>query len=366
MFLGNQELIEDTFKKLLNYGNGGNMTLVLVVGDVKDVEDVSEKLKRQNQIVVKHILLNEAQRLKHEWPDIAERINKKVRKYLDQKKSFVFYRHGSYSNACENADEAVDEICTIFSDAYLLVVGDYDKIKEDIQNDIKIVARFAGLNKKNLRTLYRDFNNHRKRQFIGDKVVFTLLVHPSCDELSEELKKELQLPIRDLTIIYSGHSYPDGNWALDDDKLFNASNLTTVLQSIPQPQHHIKMRIYLNTCYGLEFTKKVADIRVLEAWFNIESKDKKEIFQNQNSSQQIMTKASNPDDKSEENMNLNRCITEMMLKMCEKVQDFVHLKASTFDGYIIPFAFGRLDASGILPDLYIDSTVSNCCCPCNN
>ena len=333
--------------------------MVLVVGNHELFEEVSGKLKpNKNQPVVKHIPLEKAQNLKHEWAYDAKKIDKKIHKYIDDKKSFVFYRHNPYSNACEDADDAVFEICAIFKEAFLLVVGNDEYIEDEIQNDIQIVAHFARLENENYISLIKDLENPDfKSRFIGG-AVFTLLVLPNVDQLKKALEEELNLPIRNLKIIYSGHSPSDGSWYLGD-ALFYASNLKEMLKSIPQ-RYNPKIHIYLNACYGLAFAKDIADINVLRSVFDMVIKDEEEMkpFFEIRTAQEIMEYAGDSKHvESDSNylnsyhMNLNKCITKMMIKIWRKVPNLEPL--NKLNGvFVLPFAFGPLDGAGILPDLF--------------
>ena len=223
MFLDDQQSIPKKFEELLQYADR-MFTLVLVVGDDTLFKDVFDKISKtfishdscKNLPVVKHIPIEKAQNLKCKWSYSAEEIDTKVHGYIADKKSFIFYRHGSYSNVCESAEEAVVEICTICMDEYLLVVGDDNGIEGYIQNDIQIVAYLAGLSNKDFKTLHEKLQKASdpckkyKSQLIGKNAVFTLLVLPCVDQLKKELKEEIQRPHRMLTVIYSGHGYPDG------------------------------------------------------------------------------------------------------------------------------------------------------------
>ena len=263
----------------------------------------------------------------------------------------------------ESAEDAVVEINQIWRDEYLLVVGDDIGIEDDILNDIKIIACLAGLSNEDFNTLCKSLPHdprNYKGHFIGTNALFTLLVLPYVDQLKKELKEEIQRPYRTLTVIYSGHGHPDGSWALYDDS-FCASDLKEVLDSIPQLQHDFKMRIYLNCCYGLAFAEQVANSEVLFAAFRVSYEEDikgSEKFPSglKNLPVEEIIKYStkrNPCSDNDTCMKVNECITDQMIRMWENARDFVKLDAPVekFSGYILPFAFGPLDAKGVLQEL---------------
>ena len=145
------------------------------------------------------------------------------------------------------------------------------------------------------------------------------------------------------------------SWALYDDS-FCASDLMEVLNSIPKLQHYFKMRIYLNYCYGLAFTKEVASIQSLVAVFqanfkeDIEGSRKFPIKLKNWSIDDIIEYASKNNISDDDHRELNECITDQMIKMWENARDFIKLNVK-FSGYILPFAFGPLDAKGVLLEL---------------
>ena len=365
-FIGNQLSITEKFQKLLNFADR-MFTLVLVVGDdelykkVSDLIDFKPQDSSINPPIVKHIPVELAQKLKsNEWALNAQLIDKKVHTCISDEKSFVFYRHGSYSNLHESADEAVAEICKIFRDEYLLVVGDDNRIEINIQIDIQIVAYLAGLRNEDFQILCKNLQQSSDHCFVGTIARFTLLVLPDVDHLKKELKEKLQHPYRTLTVIYSGHGYSDGSWALYDDS-FCASDLLEVLKSIPPVQHDFRLLVYLNCCYGLTFAKKISNTDLLFSAFGVKFDD---IKGSKNfpaklkdwSQKRIIKYAENPcsDGDSKCHKSINDCITYQIIKMWELAGYSImklNVNDKKFLGSIVPFAFGPLDAKGVLHEL---------------
>ena len=132
-----------------------------------------------------------------------------------------------------------------------------------------------------------------------------------------------------------------------------------MLKSIPQ-QYNPKIHIYLNACYGLAFAKDIADINVLRSVFDMVIKDEEEMkpFFEIGTAQEIMEYAGDSKHvESDSNylnsyhMNLNKCITKMMIKIWRKVPNLEPLNELN-SVFVLPFAFGPLDGAGILPDLF--------------
>ena len=374
--IGDQQTIIESFQNVLKFADR-MFTVVLVVGNDEQHKLVltlkSKHFKPQNSCRnpprVIHIPTNIAQTLKGKnagdvkWAYNAEDVDKKIHEYISNNESFVFYRHGSYSNVRKSADEAVTEICKICRDEYLLVVGDDTGIESNIQQDIQIVAYLAGLHDSDLQNLCEmlqqpsDDNNQRSH-FIGNNAVFTLLVLPNVDYLKKELKEEIQRPYKMITVIYSGHGSLDGSWALYDGS-FSASDLMEVLSNIPKLQHNLKLRVYLNCCYGLKFATEVAlNTNLLDIFIeDIKSSGKVPFKLKSWNIEHILGYAKNPcsDGDTGCHRSLNDCITDQMIKMWQQVRDFIPLNVNVnnFSGFILPFAFGPLDPEPADPQLIV-------------
>ena len=366
--VGDQPTIIETFQEVLSFADR-LFTLVLIVGSVelygRTSRLITEHFKPQNSCrnppVAKHISTNVVQTLVGnsvgdiKWAYNAQDVDKKIHDYIFNNEPFVFYHHGLYSNVRKSADEAVTEICKICREEYLLVVGDDSGIESDIQADIQIVAHLAGLRDIDFQELCQNLqqssdNCSLKSHFIGTNAVFTLLVLPDVDYLKKELKEEIQHPYVRITVIYSGHGFPDGSWHLYDD-CFCASDLMEVLSSIPEPQYDFKLHIYLNCCYGLKFAKEVSDTTLLDAAIKVADANIKESenFPSRLKSwnmQKIIHYAEEPcsDDDTNCHKLLNTCITYQMIKWWEQVKEFIPLNivVEKISGFILPFAFGPL------------------------
>ena len=293
-------------------------------------------------------------------------IENEVAEFLKRGKPFVLYRNGSFSGVNENIEMALDAAFNkVGKNHYFLVVGDDNGIEQEILEDIKMVAYLADLSDEQFANIDQELQQCDDPcgfniRLISAENIFTLLVLPDVDQLKEKLKEELQCPYFTFTVIYSGHGSSDGSWCLYGDS-FSASDFKEVLHSIPKPQLHMKLRVYLNCCYGLAFAKQVSNAELLHAAFKVNFKDiqESEKFPAQlkdRTMEDIISYAEKPcsDDDTESHRSLNGCITEQMIRVWKLARDFMSLNDVNFNGFIVPFAFGSLDAKGVLLKLIKD------------
>ena len=316
----------------------------------------------------------EGQKLKNAnvtWTLGVSLIENEVAEFLKRGKPFVFYRNGSFSGVNENIEMALDTAFNkVGKNHYFLVVGDDSGIEQEILEDIKMVAYLADLSDEQFANIDQKLQQCDdpcgfKIQLTSAENIFTLLVLPDVDQLKEELKEELRCPYTIFTVIYGGHGLSDGSWCLYDDS-FCASDFKEALHSIPKPQHDIKLRVYLNCCYGLAFAKQVSSTQLLYAAFQVNFKDiqESENFPAQlkdRTMEDIISYVEIPcsDDDTESHISLNSCITEQMIRVWKLVRDFMSLNDVNFKGFIVPFAFGPLNAKGVLLKLIKDEKITN-------
>ena len=293
--------------------------------------------------------MEEGQKLKKAnvmWTLDSQAVEGDVNSMLEKGESFIFYRNGSFAGVNKDPKNACDiifnEICW---DHYLLVVGDDSGLKEELKEDIKIVAALAGLSDENLCKLYSKMDNGFSR-FYGENAVFSLLLIPSKSILEEQLEEcILKCSNFSLTIIYSGHGEQDFGWVLAGDDRFSGSDLKQVLSKV-KPQHYPEIKILLNCCYGLLFAEKIINMQCFTACL----KGKLDLPDDHDVNEYLEDATILPDEtsKMDEWFTKNEKITQAICVIVHITHKFIKIDSLPYMVYIIPFAVGPLEAKGIL------------------
>ena len=295
----------------------------------------------------------EGQKLKTlnvKWTLNSPEVESEVLIKLEERKSFVFYRNGLFSGVRENCYEALN---IVFHELnyrhYLLIVGDDTDIEKEIQQDIKIVASIAELKDNEFKNLCKslEHSDYNFGNYYGKEAVFTLLIAPEADQLKEMLHKKLLCCGHTLTVIYSGHADSNGSWIFPDGS-FSANDLKMVAQCAQgHVQHHIRIKIILNCCYGLIFAKQLGDIHAFLAGLTVYLNDDTECDY-KTVEEFVFSKLI---DCTEQSIKLNHLIIETIAKkMYDMTKHLITMREDKLNISILPYTVGPLVAQGILYD----------------
>ena len=287
------------------------------------------------------------------WTLNSPEVESEVLIKLEERKSFVFYRNGSFSGVSENSREALN---IVFHELnyphYLLIVGKDRYIEEEIRQDIKIVASIAKLKDNEFKNLCKslEHSDYKFGNYYGKEAVFTLLIAPEADQLKKVLHKKLLCCGHTLTVIYSGHADNNGSWTFPNGS-FSANDLKVVARCAQgHVQHYIRIKVILNCCYGLIFASILGDINTflsgLEVYLNEGGNNN---YTRDDIKNFVFGELTNC---TEQSIKLNHLIIE---KIAKKMYDnTVYLitirEADKINISILPYTVGPLVAQGILYD----------------
>ena len=337
---------------------------------VKVFKTSKEYRSRSQQIppTVVSCTVKELKKKSFQWAKNSTKVENTIAKNLQNDSQFVFYRLGLYSGVSCNVTEAANVVChEMCWPHYLLVVGDDIGLEEELKDDIQIVAAVAGLNNVSPQKFFfanetEEYCYYYYGRYYGEKAVYTLLVAPSAEFLTQALEDAISFcNATTLTIIYSGHGEEDGSWAISGDDKFSGSDLLEVLNCV-KPQHTPRINILLNSCYGFAFAEEIGYLKILNTGLSLYLPD---ILKSNNACvpQDIEDKnivvwakkyVSEPQYEDSDNWyKVNECITRGVHRLIHLGgKSLVPIDYLSYQISVLPFSAGWLDGCGILPKLF--------------